>query len=330
MTKLDALDKKILFELDKNSRVPFSTLAQKLRQGRDRVEYRYERLIEEKLIRRCIASVDVYKLGLTLFKTYIRIEYRKPRVIEFLNYLRNHPRIYWVAQCDGVWDIIFAIFAENAEDFYRIHSEILSSYNEIVLNFAAYTLVEYKCLSRSYFHKSPWSQHRLGGVPVRNPIDSIDFHILKHLARDARMPVVELAERTDTTAAVIKYRIERLEKLGIITGYHLDLDLSKFGLQMFKVQLFVRDYQLGLREQFMEYCLNQPNIVYYIEQVGDCNIELELEVESYQDYALIMEEVRAEYARLIRNFNTVFLRNIWISPVPTEIPSLLEQTKIKE
>lgn len=326
MVKLDSLDRRILFEMDKNSRLPFSVLAQRLRQGRDRVEYRYDRLAEERVIRKCIASVDVYKLGLILFKTYVRLEYKKPRVSEFLNFLREHPRIYWVAQCDGGWDVIFAIFAESADDFYRIHSEILSVYNEIILNFAAYTLVEFKSLSRGHLYRAPWSQHRLGGMPIKNPIDQIDFQILKLLARDARLAVVDIAERVNATSAIVKYRIERLEKLGIITGYHLDLDLAKLKLQMFKSQLFIRNYDLKLREQFEEYCLSHPNIIFFIEQVGDCNIELELEVETYQDYAAIMEEVRIEYAKLIRNFNTVYLRNTWISPVPNEIPGLIAES----
>ncbi|MDZ4784683.1 MAG: Lrp/AsnC family transcriptional regulator [bacterium] len=67
MKNLDVLDRRILFELDHNSRQSISTLARELRQGRDRVEYRMQRLFDQKIIQRCFAYIDLNKLGLTLF-----------------------------------------------------------------------------------------------------------------------------------------------------------------------------------------------------------------------------------------------------------------------
>jgi DNA-binding Lrp family transcriptional regulator len=322
MKTLDLLDRRILFELDRDARQSISALARKIKQGRDRVEYRVERLFSEQIVLKSVAAVDVFKLGLSLFKTYLRLENKKSRVAEFITYLRKHPRVYWVALCDGGWDLAVIVFAESAREFYDIHSAILSEYNELVLNFSSYLVVEYRINNRNFLIKAPRSQYRLSGIPVKNPIDNVDFKILRLLAQDARLSALEIADRIRSTAAIVRYRIEHLEKVGIITGYHLDLNLNAVGLQHFKAQFFIRDYKLSLRKQFLEYCNQQPNISFYIEQIGDCNIEIEFEVADYQEYARIIDDIRGEFSGLIRNFNTMLIRESWYSNMPSD-PALV-------
>ncbi|MCH8022562.1 MAG: winged helix-turn-helix transcriptional regulator [Thaumarchaeota archaeon] len=50
-TNLDKLDRKILFELDLNSRIPTTKLAKKLKVSREVVDYRIKRLTDNKYIR---------------------------------------------------------------------------------------------------------------------------------------------------------------------------------------------------------------------------------------------------------------------------------------
>src|SRR5690606_31444023 len=103
-----------------------SDIARTVKQGRDRVEYRIERLQTEGILRTCTTSVNLHKLGFTIFKTYLRVENNKVRVPEFIRFLRDHPRVYWIALADGSWDLMIAIFAKNPQEFYEIHNKILS------------------------------------------------------------------------------------------------------------------------------------------------------------------------------------------------------------
>ncbi|MFN8390998.1 MAG: winged helix-turn-helix transcriptional regulator [Bdellovibrionota bacterium] len=319
MLELDRLDRKILFELDHNSRQTTSDLARKLRQGRDRVEYRLERLIEQKIVRGFTTSVNIYKLGFTLYKTYLRLENDKTRVAEFVTYLRSHPRVYWIALCDGGWDLMIAVFARNAKEFYEIHSTILSAYNEIVLNFGMYTLVEILMFRKNYLAGKGKDSFVVGGSPGSSRIDATDYEILKILSGDSRRPVVDIARTIESTAAIVKYRIERLEREGIITGYRTELDLRKLNMLFFKAQLFLRSYDLNLQARLREYCASNPYITYYIQQLGDCTIELEMEVPDYGQYNAIIEEIRSEFSRLVRNFQTAMVRRSYFNWVPRDL-----------
>ena len=55
---MDKLDRRILFELDCNSRSSHSELARKVHLGRDLVSYRIERLQSAGIVRKCSAMVN--------------------------------------------------------------------------------------------------------------------------------------------------------------------------------------------------------------------------------------------------------------------------------
>lgn len=55
-------------------------------------------------------------------------------------------------------------------------------------------------------------------------MDRIDLKILDELQRDARLSVVEISRHVGLTKTPCAERIRRLEKSGVIRGYHADLD----------------------------------------------------------------------------------------------------------
>ena len=63
MIKIEKLDLLILSELVKDSQMPFAKIAEKLGTSPYTVRRRYERMKKEGIIRRCLVSIDLSKLG---------------------------------------------------------------------------------------------------------------------------------------------------------------------------------------------------------------------------------------------------------------------------
>ncbi|MCB1953348.1 MAG: Lrp/AsnC ligand binding domain-containing protein [Zoogloeaceae bacterium] len=55
-------------------------------------------------------------------------------------------------------------------------------------------------------------------------MDRIDLKILAELQNDARLSVVEISRRVGLTKTPCAERIRRLERSGVIRGYHAELD----------------------------------------------------------------------------------------------------------
>lgn len=317
--QLDKLDRRILFELDTDSRQSVSDLARRLRQGRDRIGYRVDQLIDRGIIQGFSASINIYRLGYTIFKSYLRLENNRERVQELISHLRSHPRVYWHALCDGGWDLMIAVFARNAREFHLIHSEIITRFNDIVLNFSMYTLVEVRMYRKGFLLGKSSRPFVIGGEPGTELIDQVDYKIMKILSDDSRQGLSAIAEQIDSTAAVVKYRIQQLEKRGVITGYSTEVDLAALDMMFFKAQLFLRNYTSTLRAEFRAYCEENPYVNCYIEQLGDATLEIELFVHDYEHFNDIIEEMRGAFSKLVRNFQTVLIRKTNFNWVPRDL-----------
>jgi len=68
--KLGLKDRKILYELDLNSRQSFQKIGKKVRLSKESVFYRIKKLEEEGIIQRYSTMVDVGKLGYTNFRFF--------------------------------------------------------------------------------------------------------------------------------------------------------------------------------------------------------------------------------------------------------------------
>lgn len=62
--------------------------------------------------------------------------------------------------------------------------------------------------------------------------DSIDRKIIGELARDGRLPLAELGRRVSLSSPAVAERVQRLERLGVITGYRAVIDPRALGYEL--------------------------------------------------------------------------------------------------
>jgi Lrp/AsnC family leucine-responsive transcriptional regulator len=68
-------------------------------------------------------------------------------------------------------------------------------------------------------------------------LDRIAWKIVEELQQDARLSWAELGRRVGLTTPAVAERVHRLEKLGVIRGFHADISLERLGMP---IQIFVR------------------------------------------------------------------------------------------
>jgi DNA-binding Lrp family transcriptional regulator len=321
MVSLDRLDGLLLYELDCDARQSASALSRKLREGRDRVEYRINRLKQEGVIRKCTAVINPYKLGLTNYKTYLKIENDSKYHNELLQYLKKHRQVYWTSQCDGHWDVQFGVLSRSPFEFQMVQDEILHRFHRIIMSFNVYTVVNSHYYTKQLFINRPGrtlerrDYYYVGGIPETQELSSLDTALLRNLAVECRTSYSALARVVDTTPIVVKYRIDRLIRLGIILGFRIDVDLEKIGISYFKTQLFLKNYDLKDLDKLKLYCIKVPHIAYYVEQLGECKIELEIQARGYQEYYTVIDALCDSFPKLIRNTETTHIRREELKPV---------------
>jgi Lrp/AsnC family leucine-responsive transcriptional regulator len=68
-------------------------------------------------------------------------------------------------------------------------------------------------------------------------LDRIAWRIVEELQRNARISWAELGRRVGLTTPAVAERVHRLERIGVIRGFHADISLERLGMP---ILIFVR------------------------------------------------------------------------------------------
>lgn len=306
--KLDKTDRKILFELDRNCRITNQQLAKKVLRSREAVKYRIQKLADRGIITKFTASINPHKMGWKLFKIYLQLRNIEDERKKLLEYLRKLGRVYWMGECDGEWDLIFGIFAKDDIEFYKIKNEIISHFQHIIVRRAAGTFIDAKQYVKQYFTNQIVAPTEFGGPIVSNELDAMDHAILEVIINEARITINDLAIRVNSTAAIVRNRIKKMEAKGIIIQYRINVDLSKIGFEIFKPIIYLESISSTRETALYEFIGRIPQVHYFIRNITPWEIEFEFAVSSYEQYLEIINKIKAEFSDIIRNIETVLMK----------------------
>ena len=304
---LDSLDKKILCYIEHNGRASLSEIARRLKRGRDTIEYRYQKLVQTEVIQGFRAVLNPAAFGLTLYKSYIRLSNDRKRITAFIEKAKKHPFVFWVVEVSGEFDLIVSIGAESPFEFHQIQESLFSCIADLIHSLRVFPVSTFWDFPKKYLGESTQNAFEIGGKPKKILIDKIDYIILKNLSIDARIPISRLSQILKLTDPAIATRIQRLEKQKVILGYNAELNLLQLGLTNFKTQLYTRAFDQKIQKRFFDYAKFHPSISCYVEQLGGARQEIEIHVESYNQYLLVINDIRENFPDYIRNISTIIM-----------------------
>jgi Lrp/AsnC family leucine-responsive transcriptional regulator len=311
--RLDKKDYKILYQLDLNSRQSDAEIGRKVGLSREVVKYRIKNLIKKGVIERFYTIIDVAKLGLTSYKIYLQFQnLNKEKEKDIVNFFLNHPNFEWLGSCSGRWDMIIGIWAENIHQFNRIFMEFSDKYGQYIMNQAFTTTLGVLHYRKEYLINKKIATVPMvyfGGEPKKEKLDKIDTEILKVLANNARMPLVEIAEKVKTSPRVVGYRIKELQRKGVIQAFRVTINLNKLNYMFIKVFFYLQNITDEKLKKFISYCGSNPNIGWVILCVGPWNIEIEFEIENLEKFHEVMKNIREEFGGFIRGVESVIIHN---------------------
>jgi len=308
LESLDRIDRKLLRELDLNSRQTYSQLAKKLRLGSDLIEYRVEKYKSQGLIGKFSALVDPFSMGWWVVKNYLKIISDSKKYEKLLVFLKAQQNTYWLAELNGRSDLIYSFYASSSRDCSIYSRKLAALFGEIFLEHDVCIPTRIVRFNKKYLSTGPSVTFIQDGAKEIKDLDAIDALLIKQLYENARITAVELADITKLSPATVRSRIEALEKTGVILGYRLQLNYDQESLLLFKLLLQFSDYSAKLEIEFFEFCKSHPNVTCYISQIGKYPVEIEVEVGSYRGMNNFIEEFRLRFDRGIRSFETLMIK----------------------
>ncbi len=316
MVIFDRLDRKLLHELDLDAKQSYSKLSKKIRLGSDLVEYRIQRFLRKGIIKNFTPIIHPATLGVGIFKTYLKHNMDSTILKEFIKDIDLHPMTYWLCEGHGAWDILFSLAAKDVSNFQAAQDRLLEKYGKYILDLSVSvptTIVRYPkhYLVGKGSKKLSWSDKK-----PRKVVGELERRILAILSRNCRTQSTVIADELETTATVVSYRIKKMESDGVILGYRTQLNYESIGMMVFKVFLELRDYSPKTRVEIQEHCRNEPHVTCYIEQIGNSQIEFEVESNDYYHFARLMEIFKSSFGQNLGKIEYMLIKKDYYHRVP--------------
>ncbi len=304
MKKLDVKDRKILFELDTDSRQSFRSIGRKVGLSKDVVASRVKKLQEKGIIKRFYPRYDPLQFGLNILRFYFKFQYVTPDIKkEIIDHFMNYDYIDTLYSTEGSYDLGVIMNVDKISDIYPFWKKTLEKYGDYFSQqvFSVYmgelTYGQSFLLNELEKPKITPKRHNLGKVTI----DDLDYKILKLLASDGRMPTLEIAKKLNSNVTTIHKRIKRLLDLKVILGFSVELDLDKIGYQNWKVDLYLSEYTKI--NQIVEYIEKNPLLIAVDYTIGYADLEFEINVVNINQLHNIIEDIHSKFPKIIRSYS---------------------------
>lgn len=305
MMELDVKDRRILYELDYNSRQSNIKIGKKVGLHKNVVNYRIKRMEKQGIITNYYTVIDTFKLGYNSLRFYISYQNITPEIREeIISYFVKNKYTWWVGSFEGEYDLAVLIWVQDLHDFYNFWEKTLQKYHRYFQKqkFSLY------CQLRLYRHSflmegdhdpkdRETSEITGGGRPVKT--DEMDFKILELLAKDSRLPTIEIAEKVNTTVDTVVNRIRKLKKLDVIQAFRVNIDYEKLGYHLFKLNLTLNNYTE--RGRIINYIRNNPHLTMIDKAVGYYDLELDFLLRNLNELREIVDDLTRKFPNDIKD-----------------------------
>jgi len=296
---LDLKDKKILYQLDLNSRQSNSEIAKKVGLSKDVVNYRIKKLESNTFTKSYYTIIDFSKLGYFSVRVYAKffdatIEKQK----EIIDYLVKDNKSFSITEIEGPYDFAIMALVKNIYEFEEFYLNFKKKFNQYIQNdkIAIFTGVY-------HFHRAYLLNKKIDDYPPeyfgRSEIikhDETDVEILRLLAKNSRIPTIEISKRLNIPARTVAFRIKQLEKNKVIQGYRFLFNFELYGYEYYKVDLTLKD--ISRLSELIAFAHSHPNIIYIDQTIGGSDFEFDVEVKNKQKFRELMDILKEKFPEI--------------------------------
>jgi DNA-binding Lrp family transcriptional regulator len=295
---LDKIDRKILYELDLNSRQPVKNIAKKLKLSREVVNYRLKKMIDSKIIRNFTTSISVFKVGSFIVKTYISfVDVSILKEKEIINYLLKNKKVGWIYKVMGKWDLNIIFFGEDLKDFSIFWNDFYSKFGKFIYDKETTIFEHGEIFPRDFlienlnYEKKDFS--RVFSILNENhSLDDTEKGILKILSNNSRENILFIAKKLNVSTNTIYSKIKKLEKSKVILGNTIGINHELLNLNYYKVLLYFKDYNESNFNKLKSFCKNNSKIWSLSKFVGGADLEFEIFVNNDDELNNVIYKIK--------------------------------------
>lgn len=316
INNLDQLNKKILYELDQNSRITFKELAKKLGVAKETVNFRIKKLTKDRYIQSFLTTINISNINKFYYKLFYKFHKTTPEIEqEIIDFIKNYKATAYFASLEGRYNLTFLVLSKNVKELYEFLIPFKEKFGEYILEEEILTMTSVHRFNFRFFYKLGKLIHtKYSEELVDQKLDLIDNLVIKNLSKDSRISLVELAKITNTEINVIKYRIKKLKEKGIIGAHVLSLNFEKLGYQQFQINFKLK--KNSTINKLINYSAHFPECTFATTTMGKYDLALEFVVENIIELRKILNNIKKEFSNEIIDHDIFIMEEHSINWLP--------------
>lgn len=146
--------------------------------------------------------------------------------------------------------------------------------------------------------------------PVK--IDNKDKDILRLLNENARMTSKSIGASTNTSREVADYRIKRLVKNGLISGFITLVDEKKLGYDSYMLLLQLQDYTPDDEMRIIDFLRKHSFTKWVLKSSGEWDIQTVITSKNKTHLAKIIDEIDSFCGKHLRKYDLTMIINLLV------------------
>lgn len=325
------LDRKILFELDRDGRASFSKIARIIGSTPQVVKYHYERMVDKKIIEKFWAFIDYDKAGYSFFWGYwLKFSgLTKEKEEEMYADFRGNMYIPIVMRSDGYADVMLGIISKDIFHHNEVLQSIFEKYGEYITMSDIVVGLKFIKFPRTYLVGKQnvfGSFSASGGTKEVAKLSETDRKMMSLLQMSGRMEFTEIARTLGVSVGLVHKHYSKLVRNGLITKVTYTLNYKNLGLILYRVLFRIVRFDSKRVDDLYTFCSSHPNIINYVEVMGNWQLMLDIEIGSREELRDLIREMKNQFKDIIHRveINEIYKMDKF-TQMAIEFPELLEK-----
>ncbi len=305
---MDLLDKRIICELDKNCRVSLSHMAKTLRTNRNVLAYRIKKLEDKGVIKNYICSINLGKLGYKTYKIQLKTWSGKRSEIDFVETVKKDKQIISFLKTEGSFDYSISIAVKSITELDNFLMELKTKFKDLIKDYHISIVVYSKVFKATKFlldEKQPIPKfERYSGEDTLVKIDDKDKRILRELAQNSNLSIVELAKKTRLSIDIVKYRLKNLSK-DLINSYRAMININQLGYYPYVFLLRIKQATKKDEARLVSWCALKMNVLFCTKRIGYYDFAINVAIKDIDDFNSFLAELKSKFGEMIESSETL-------------------------
>lgn len=306
---LDLKDKKLLYDISKNARLPASFLAKHIGLSKDSILYRIKRFEERKIINSTRIIIDASLLGYDNFHIFASLNNPSQSVeSRILKEISQHSNVRVILKFHGSYDFEIGFIAKGINECDKVVQDLTGIMGSNLRYYDLFAITK-------TFKAGAFPNSFTSGINIKKEfvsqkegkfkIEKKDLQIVHSMRDDVRKPLVEVATKLRISPDSVAYRLKNMENSKFILAYSPVVNYSALGYRIHAIVFSMKQFDENREKHVKSFLENNPHVLWAVKTLGRYNVLLYICTKTEEEYHGFLAELRNTFPEQLLRYDSL-------------------------